>query len=155
MVWFPRPRPKHPPPTHNIIGRLVQRGQIPQHQQPHQPQHQADEMTKITTLQRTRMATDGTIHIYTHPTHHQNHTRRKKCSRTFVQGHSGTNKTVLLARSTPGPRPSPQSEIPCGGWREHTGQAQTLNTQFPQKRFLSPNKSSAPKSRRGAVEGFV
>ena len=112
-------------------------------------------MTKITTLQRTRMATDGTIHIYTHPTHHQNHTRRKKCSRTFVQGHSGTNKSVLLARSTSGPRPSPQSEIPCGGWREHTGQAQTLDTQFPQKRFLSPNKSLAPRCRRGAVEGFV
>ena len=48
-----------------------------------------------------------------------------------ARGHSDTNKIELLARSTSGPRPSPQSEIPCGGWREHTGQAQTLVTQFP------------------------
>ena len=112
-------------------------------------------MTQINILQGTRTATDGIIHTYTHPTHHQSHTRRKKCSRTFEQSHSGTNTTVLLARSTSGPRPSPQSEIPCGGWREHTGQAQPLNTQFSRKEALSPHKSLALRCRRGAVEGFV
>ena len=111
-------------------------------------------MTKTITLQQTRMATDGITHTFTYQTHYRSHTKKKRCSRISAQGHSDT-KTVLLARSTSGPRPSPQSEIPCGGWREHTGQAQTLDTQFPQKRFLSPNKSLAPRCRRGAVEGFV
>ena len=77
-----------------------------------------------------------------------------------AQEHSSKATPVLtqqyfLARSTSGPRPSPQSEIPCGGWREHTGQAQPLNTQFSRKEALSPHKSLALRCRRGAVEGFV
>ena len=55
-------------------------------------------MTQINILQGTRTATDGIIHTYTHPTHHQSHTRRKKCSRTFEQSHSGTNTTVLFSK---------------------------------------------------------
>ena len=33
-----------------------------------------------------------------------------------------SSQTLLVHKPNPGPRPSPQPEIPCGGWREHTGE---------------------------------
>ena len=51
----------------------------------------------------------------------------------------------------PGPRPSLQLEIPCGGWREHTGES--LPTQCPiiHKGQFPPTKSSGIRCWRDTV----
>ena len=51
----------------------------------------------------------------------------------------------------PGPRPSLQLEIPCGGWREHTGES--LPTQCPiiHKGQSPPTKSSGIRCWRDTV----
>ena len=112
-------------------------------------------MTQINILQGTRTATDGIIHTYTHPTHHQSHTRRKKCSRTFEQSHSGTNTTVLFSKIDVWTQTLTTVRNPL--WRLEGAYRPSSNFSYsiPIKEVFKPKKSSAPRCRRGAVEGFV